>query len=378
MIKKIIFLFFLLLPTVNAIGISPSQITIDNIIVGEEIKHYFFLISPSEGTYLLKSDCKEIHLPQTVTAKDKTKVEFFVKLIEEPSHDLICSIFIEKKKEETGLTVSNAIQLTVNLRTTREKNPSVIVYNIEAIPAEALQEPIVLVGLENDGNVVLNPELEFLLENETRHPFGKLRAGERIQKMFKLAHLPPGRHIVNLSVKERELNLGRKIFEIKVLSATASQGKVVIENVSIDPGKLTKISVRVRNDSPVLVNAKAIIEFYKKDELIGLSESNETQVFDVEELNVYKKLKKGDYKAEVRVVYNQKRTLVHEVEFSVGRQSNITGFVVNQVGDGNLVFLGILFLIVLLVVLKRHFGKIIGFFRKIYGKVFKDGRSKSK
>src|SRR3989344_9465779 len=207
MIKKIIFLLFLLVPAANAMGVSPSQITLDNIIVGEETVNYFFLISPNGGTYLLTSDCKEIHLPQTVHVKDRTKIDFSVKILEEPSHDLTCSIFIERKKEETKqLTVSNAIQLTVTLKTTEEKNPSLTIYNIESIPVEEGQEPVVLVGLENDGNVVLNPELEFfLLDNKTEQPFGKLRVNERIQKIFKLAPLNEGLHIVNLSVKEREL-----------------------------------------------------------------------------------------------------------------------------------------------------------------------------
>jgi hypothetical protein len=272
MIKKLIFLFFLLIPGVLGVSVSPSKLLLEDVVVGEESIHYFFLISPNEvKTYNIGTTCKEISIDRQVEVFGRQKIEFKVQLEEEPSFELDCKILIEQQVKDKEISVSNAAQISVKIDTTADKKPNVLLYFVRALSSEEGFEPVVFVGLENNGNVVLEPKLEFeALDNVSSYSFGKILVGERIQKAYNLPALDEGIYLINLSVKEKDRVLSRKTFSLNVLSSSSVNGKVLVESVNVTPGKLTRFNVLVRNGSPVPVESRAKVEIYKKNELVSV------------------------------------------------------------------------------------------------------------
>lgn len=214
MIKKILFLFFIFLPSVIGVGLSPSQIMIDDVVLNEEVGSYFFLVSNEKPTaFNLRSDCVEIKVPPKVEVEGTKKIEFLVNIKEENAFGLTCSIFIEKEKNENEISVSHTMQLLVGINTTKDKNPQLEIYNLESLPAEIGQESIIFVGLENKGNVRLNPLLNFNIGlNKSLFEFGTIRSKERIQKVFRIKTDKIGVYKINLSVSEKDHVFDEKFF----------------------------------------------------------------------------------------------------------------------------------------------------------------------
>jgi hypothetical protein len=371
--KQIFFLFFLLIPGVLSVGISPSSITMDDVYLNEEMQNYFFLVSHEKPTnFNLRSDCIEIKVPQKVEVSGTKKVEFLVNIKEEPAFGLTCSIFVEEEKNTDQISVSNTMQLIVMLNTTKDKNPLLEIYNVEALPTEIGQESIIFVGIENKGNVQLNPELEFNIGlNKSVESFGKIRSKERIQKIFKIKTDKIGVYKSNVTLKENDHIFDNKFFTLEVFSPDVSYGNVIIENVSVTKGELTKIDLKIKNNSPVPVKARSYIEIYKNGELINVIESNETQIFEEETLSSYIKLKRGSYRFDSRIFYNQKKSSIYSQEFFIGKEVTMTGFFVNTVGAGNLIFVGVLLVVLLVGFLIKKRKLVIKKIRKILRKVYK-------
>ena len=73
----------------------------------------------------------------------------------------------------------------------------------------------------------------------------------------------------------------------------------------------------------------------------------------------------------IPVFYNQKKSSMYSQEFFIGKEVTIIGLFVNTVGGGNLIFIGVLLVVLLVGFLIKKRKKLIKKIRKILRKVYK-------
>ncbi|MAF35737.1 hypothetical protein CL622_01300 [archaeon] len=367
MYKHFFFLFLLLLPSVAGVAVSPSKLVFDDLVVGQVRQGYFFVVANSNQTYYLTSSCPQARLPNQVNVNGREKVEFTVLIKEDKASAFDCSILVEEAKQTNKLVISNAASVRLILNTTTKKQPKLRISLLEVLGTEADQQIPIKLGLQNKGNVKIEPTLVFgLNNNKIRKSISSVRAGEQFQQLVTLEPLPKGQYNGTLSIVDGTLTLAQKNFTLSVAGIEESIGKVVITNVSITPGKTTKIKIAISNKADVALAVKPHVEFWYKDSLIKTVEGNQTFIQNTGELYVYEKLKRGTYTAVVSVQYNKKTTKTHEHTFMVGRNLNPTGWMVKKVGKENLLFIGLMILLVLIMVGKKYIKKCLQRFRSLF------------
>ena len=354
----LIFLLFLILQDVAAAAVSPSRITFEGLALNEETKGYFFILSPeTEKTYILYSDCTQLKLPRTEIVKGTKKVEFMVKATQDKPYPLLCSIFVEEERSGRNIGVIESARIIVSINTTEILTPSLFIYHLDALPSEEFVEPLVTLGLENNGNMLLDPKVELATSsNTTIHHFGLIRPRERLLKTFLSNHLASETYALNVTALYANNLTTSKTTNLEVLPASAVYNLVFIDNVSITHGTFTTLSVLLRNDSPVPVKTRVRAEVYRNDDLVDVLESNETMIFENGEIRLYTKLKQGKYRIAVIADYNGKQTPAETLELEITGVFLTGASVVKNVGTENIVFA--LILLVLLIVGIRNRKKL--------------------
>jgi hypothetical protein len=73
---------------------------------------------------------------------------------------------------------------------------------------------------------------------------------------------------------------------------------------------------------------------------------------------IYSKLRRGEYTAKIWVEYNKKKTSYYDLDFFVGRKIGLTGYVVNNVGKENLLFFGLVLVVIVFSLFKKKIKEI--------------------
>lgn len=345
------------------IGISPSEISIDNVLKGNEAERSLtiFNTGPETTNFTLSSSG---HVCKWVTFYDSDDPATNITIISIPGHEKrtvtikvqipedtlnakyvgsidIRSMPVAANNNGMGQQLIIGASSSIELIVTGNQTVKGVVTAIVIEDTEPGYPVKIKTIFKNEGNVIAIPGIDVIIHQGNNDIFSftndevsvKPTITEPIIAKWNTttANLP-GEYTAKVTVilDEQILRSDTIPFEILPIGTLTRQGNLT--DILIDDipaiGTLLKIKSCFENNGLIETSAKFTAEVYKDDNLVDTITSDELVVEKNEEIELISYLKiedPGDYRIEGKVIYDKKETPVKELSFEIPAES-IPGF----------------------------------------------------
>lgn len=345
------------------IGISPSEISIDNVLKGNEAERSLtiFNTGPETTNFTLSSSG---HVCKWVTFYDSDDTATNITIISIPGHEKrtvtikvqipedtlnakyvgsidIRSMPVAANNNGMGQQLIIGASSSIELIVTGNQTVKGVVTAIVIEDTEPGYPVKIKTIFKNEGNVIAIPGIDVIIHQGNNDIFSftndevsvKPTITEPIIAKWNTttANLP-GEYTAKVTVilDEQILRSDTIPFEILPIGTLTRQGNLT--DILIDDipaiGTLLKIKSCFENNGLIETSAKFTAEVYKDGNLVDTITSDELVVEKNEEIELISYLKiedPGDYRIEGKVIYDKKETPVKELSFEIPAES-IPGF----------------------------------------------------
>ncbi len=341
------------------IGISPSEITIDNVLKGNEAERSITIFNTGSETtnFTLSSSgdvCKWVTFydpddPATnittisIPGQEKSTVIIKVRIPEDTLNAKyigsidIRSIPVTTNSNGMGQQLIIGASSTIKLIVTGNQTVKGVVTAIVIEDTEPGYPIKIKTIFKNEGNVIAIPEIDVIIHQGNNDIFSFTNDEVKVKPTITepiiakwsttTANLP-GEYTAKVTVilDEQILRSDSMPFEILPTGTLTRHGNLT--DILIDDipaiGTLLKVKSYFENNGLIETSAKFTAEVYKDGNLIDTITSDELVVEKNEEIELVSYLKiedSGDYKIEGKVIYDKKETPVKDFSFEIPVES---------------------------------------------------------
>ncbi|MEA3294720.1 MAG: hypothetical protein U9P81_07080 [Euryarchaeota archaeon] len=345
------------------IGISPSEISIDNVLRGNEAERSLTIFNTGLETtnFTLSSSghvCKWVTFydpddPATnitiisIPGQEKRTVIIKVQIPEDTLNAKyvgsidVRSIPVAANNNGMGQQLIIGASSSIELIVTGNQTLKGVVTAIVIEDTEPGYPVKIKTIFKNEGNVIAIPEIDVIIHQGNNDIFSFTNDEVSVKptitepiiaKWSTTAANLPGEYTAKVTVilDEQILRSDTIPFEILPIGTLTRQGNLTEILIDDTPaiGTLLKVKSLFENNGLIETSAKFTAEVYKDDNLVDTITSDELVVEKNEEIELISYLKiedSGDYRIEGKVIYDKKETPVKELSFEIPAES-IPGF----------------------------------------------------
>jgi len=275
-----------------------------------------------------------------------------------------------KNVNRSSLSILPAVELKINAAVSGEQVIDAYVYDIRISDGEANDFVILNAGILNKGNVIINPDISMEISKDSRYvevveeSTGEILPGKNLDYSLKIEtdEWGPGKYEGYVLIDYGNEDYYEKTIPFRVFPEgfLKSMGNITCFNVT-EGDRIIKIESEFINQGERNLNARLVVEFYRKDKLVSVLESHEKLVPIGEKVNFilyYKPEKRGSYKVISKVVYGNKESEAVQSGFYAKKGlSSVTGAFISDISTRPSVFIAVVIIIMLVgvgVVLRKR------------------------